>query len=133
MQIDWRLVVIPVVFWAIGIPAARKRGLGATILWTGTILAMIGIDLLFQHGLPVAVHLPTILSFFLCVAILASIGWGFHKRGRTKAFIPLAAGVTAILVGMFFQSSFGYAVSHPLCAVGFLLLLIAIPLGFRNP
>ncbi len=131
---EWMDVAIILVAWATGMAFARKRGRrrAEQVLFTITMFVMLAIGLWPARFVPITARIPTAFWILFLAAWLALIGWRFHRRGLTLAFIPLALGLSAMWFGLLFISSLGEAVAYPLEGVGLLLLLISIPLSARR-
>ena len=134
VQADWMDLAIILVAWAIGMAIERKRGLSraAQIIFTITMLAMFAIGPLTRHGMLPAVRISAVGWCTFSLALLGVIGWSFHKRGLTRAYIPLAAGLSAILASIFFRHSLGDALFYTLSGAGFLLLVASAVLSLRH-
>jgi hypothetical protein len=127
---NWWSPALTALMWAGGIVIARRRGVPtmAQVLFT---LVMFGIatgDLLFEQGMFPALSLPRALNFVLWLAVLVAVGRSFYKRGMTKAYAPLAVGISIVFICMLFEPPIPRAISYPLYGLALLLALVSIPL-----
>jgi len=102
-------MAIIVIMWASGMVAARRRGLprSGQMVFTGSMLALLLIDLWPLGAVPHGAQIPAAFWLFFFAAMPALIGWSLHRRGLTRAFIPLALGLSAVWLGMMYGRTLG--------------------------